>query len=110
MRQTIATKGDIPSADYSLLINITKKPVRNALPERIEHSNVVKVDIVDDNLLEIFKVPEENEYGYATIFCYHIYDIDDFNISFIGATEEDDEKVEDNFGKKILIWEGDHQK
>lgn len=107
MRQIIATKDDIPSAEYSLKINITKKPVRNALPERIEYSDVVKVDIIDDDLLEIFKASEDE---YATIFYYHIRDIRDFNISFIGTTDEDDKKVDKYFGKIILIWEGDHKK
>ena len=107
MRQIIATKGDIPSAEYSLKINITKKPaMRNSLPERIEYSDVVKVDIIDDDLLEIFKASEDE---YATIFYHHIRDIRDFNISFIGTTDEDDKKVDKDFGKRILIWEGDHK-
>ena len=103
MRETIATIGDIPSAEYFIEVRITKKPKKSSLPEKFEYSDVVKIDIIDDDLLEIFKAPNDK---YATIIVYHLYDIEKFDITFIGKTVGDDEKITKNFGRRMLVYGG----
>lgn len=87
----LANIKDIPNALYSLEVEITLKPKKNSLPVRKTYSNVVKVSTINKNLLEILKAPND---VYPSLIYLHLYDIEDFNIKFVGDTDADDNIID----------------
>ena len=97
-KMVLASVKDIPNALYSLEVEIEFKPKKNSLPVWKTYSNVVKVSIVNEDLLEILKVPGD---VHASLTYLHLYDIEDFNIKYVCDTDEDGDIIDKKLGGKI---------
>ena len=82
----LASIKDIPNALYSLEVEIKFRPKKNSLSNWETYSNVVKVSTVNEDLLEILKVPGD---VHASLTYLHLYDIENFNIKYVCDTDAD---------------------
>lgn len=87
----LASIKDIQNALYSLEVEIKFKPKNNSLPFWETYSNVTKVSIINENLLEILKVPGD---VHASLIYLCLCDIEFFNIKFVNDTDADGEIID----------------
>ena len=87
----LASIKDIPNALYSLEVEVKLKPKNNSLPVYKTYSNATKISIINEDLLEILKVPGD---VHASLIYLHLCDIENFDIKFVCDTDADGETID----------------